>query len=112
MTPVAERMREIGALSAAARGRRGEVRRQLRSGELPLGEAMASPPEPLLDAALIDVIRWSRSNRSHGSRRSLEVIGRAALRDNVNLMMPLGRASERSRTWVAEHGGLWWRSTS
>lgn len=82
------------------------VKRSLRSGELTLTDAMRDPPRELRHALLIDVIRWTNRTRKTAA---LAYIGRQALRDNVNLMVPLGSASVMSRAWVAEHGYLWWK---
>lgn len=105
MTVTAERMTEIRALAHAKRRGMAAVRRKLRTGELTLGDVMAAQPAELNDVLLVDVLRWARRC---GGKRVAEIVGREALRDQVNLMVPLGRASARSRAWVAEHGVRSW----
>ena len=80
------------------------VKASLRSGALTLTDVMLDPPAVLADALLIDVIRWTRTKQRRP--RSIEEIGRRAVKDGVNLMLPVARASTRTRAWVAEHGGL------
>ena len=105
MTPTEQRHEAL----VAANARRGEIaaiKRDLRSGHLSLRSVMDDPPHELRRCLLIDVIRWART-ASNG--RSLAIIGRQALRDNVNLMLPLGDASTRTRAWAAEWGRYLWR---
>ncbi len=100
-------MDDLHAASIIARRNRAAVRAALRSGTLTLQDAMTSPPPELLRDPLIDVLRHGRGC----CRRSpawMEKLGREAVRDGVNLMVPLGRASARSRAWVAEHGSHRW----
>jgi hypothetical protein len=85
------------------RGRRAEAKRRLRSGDLSLADAMGDPPPEIAGMLLIDVIRALGTSR----RASLQDLGRMAIADRVNLMVPLGGASARSRAWVATHGGRW-----
>jgi hypothetical protein len=80
--------------------------RALRSGELTLDSVMADPPQALCHLALIDLIRMARtfSVKGRGHREVwVERLGRRAVLDNINLCIPLGRASMRSRSWVAEN---------
>jgi hypothetical protein len=94
-------------LANQARTNRATVKRNLRNGTLTLTDAMLNPPHELRNTLLIDVIRWTIRKRS--STAALAVIGKQAVRDNINLMVPLGSASVMSRAWVAEHGYYMWR---
>lgn len=85
-----------------------DVKYALRSGRLSLTDAMLTRPDVLGHALLIDVIRWTR-RQGRGRRPALTDIGKQALRDHVNLMVPLDEASLRSREWVAEYGTRYWR---
>lgn len=85
------------------------VRKRLRTGALPITAVMRTQPELLARAPLIDVIRWAYSP-NRGSR-AIEQLGRQAVIDGVNLMVPLGRASARSRAWVATNLRSWRPST-
>lgn len=80
---------------------RREVRAGLRSGTLTLKEVMREQPEAITDLALIDIIRMTRCRRNGPV---MQEIGRRAVRDNINLMVPLGKASVSSRAWVARNG--------
>lgn len=97
----AEHMAAIGAQSSALRKERSEVRRAIRTGVLTLEAVMSDPPPALAGVLLIDVVRLGYRYRT---AESVTELGRLALRAGVNLMIPLGVASERSRRWVAENG--------
>jgi hypothetical protein len=104
MTPAQlEQRRSAQMRSTDLRVRRSAAKRRLRSGDLLLTDAMSDPPPELADMLLIDVIR------ALGTRRSASIVelGRMAVADRVNLMVPLGSASARTRAWVAQHGGRW-----
>jgi hypothetical protein len=94
-------------LANQARTNQATVKRNLRNGTLSLTDVMLNPPHDLRNALLIDVIRWTIRTRSKTA--ALAVIGKHAVRDNINLMVSLGSASVMSRAWVAEHGYYMWR---
>jgi hypothetical protein len=106
--PTAEHMATIGAQGNALRKERSDARRALRTGALSMEAVMRDPPPALAGVPLIDVVRLGYRYRNGGA---ITEIGRMALRDGVNLMMPLGTASVRSREWVARHGCRYWRPT-
>ena len=89
------------------RARITELRHRIASNRAALDEVLLDPPEALERMAIADVVRLAYSQRSGAA---MERLGRLALRDGVNLMMPLGRASLRSREWVAEHAAWRWAS--
>jgi hypothetical protein len=99
----------VAALNTAnaRRNALAEAKRKLRTGALPLADAMTNPPPELASALLVDVIRWTYTVGRNPS--TIEEVGRNAIRAKVNLAMPLGRASAFSRAWVAEHGHSHWR---
>lgn len=88
----------------AKRARMTAIRRQAREGRHGLEALLLDPPPEIARLPMIDVVRMSRSGSA--SRTAMERLGRMALRDDVNLMMPIGRASVRTRRWVVEHA-LW-----
>lgn len=97
------------AARVVANERRTELaalKRGLRNGSVSLEAVLSDPPDELRGRLLIDVIRWTRS-KSNG--RAITEVGRQALRDNVNLMVAVGDTSARTRAWVAQWGGYWWR---
>lgn len=108
MTPQEQRQTALTTANES-RSQLAALKRQLRTGEISIEDAMKEPV--FADALLIDVVRFTRSC---GLRRqgTLTVLGKQALRDNVNLMVTVGRASERSKAWVAEHGYRHWRPSS
>ena len=84
-------------------------RRALRTGQLPLESVMRDQPAPLAGELLVDVVRMAYTNRA--STTGLERLGADAVSAGVNLMVPLGRASARSRAWVARNLRCWHPST-
>jgi len=75
-------------------------RRRLRSGELSVAEVLLDPPYVLRNMPVVNVLQMARSYRRGGVW--LERLGREAARDNVNLCVALGKASERTRYWTAQ----------
>lgn len=104
---LADQRRAHLSLANRRRAEVGEARAALRSGALPLEDVMADPPAALAAVALVDVIRWCRSTAPSQGRPAVVQIGQQAVRDDVNLLVPLGEASARSRAWVAQWGTRW-----
>ena len=85
------------------RAERAELRSRVRRGTLSLEDVLL-PAHPLVAGLpLADVLRWQYHER-HTSITALERLGRLAVRDDVNLMIRAGRASESSRRCVVRHG--------
>lgn len=101
-----ERLLDNMQLSLLKRSARAEIRRRLRTGQLSLTELVSDPPPEMEGVVLVDVLRMLRDTNRERGQASLAAIGRRAVVDGVNLMVPLGTASARSRAWVAEHGLL------
>jgi hypothetical protein len=91
------------ALKAATeqRMRISSIRRRARSGDLTLNELILDPPDELAHMPCVDVVRLTL--RSHHSTAGLQRLGRLAVRDGINLLMPVGGTSARTRAWIAEH---------
>jgi hypothetical protein len=83
---------------------RSEVRRGFRDGTLNLATVLADPPPELKRVLLVDVLRWAAVYQ--GATTRMVDLGAMALEARINLMVPLGRASVRTRAWAAEHGAL------
>ncbi len=88
--------------SLTLRRERAAIKTALRAGRVTLTDLMDEPPSAMADVMLIEVLRWARVSSS--SRRQLAMLGGWALRDGVNLMLPVGHAPMLARAWVAEHG--------
>lgn len=109
MSPTEQRRMSLAAANAQRRRIAG-VRRELLAGRLTLADVMDAPPVELEGVMLIDVLRMSRSSVSaRQAAPSLTRLGKLAVADNVNLLVPLGSASSCSRAWLAEHGSFWAR---
>lgn len=81
------------------------VRRGLRDRTLSLTGVLLDPPAELSDVLVLDVVRWARSASGQRGAAGMHRLGRLALRDGVNLLVPVGRASVATRAWAAQHGG-------
>jgi hypothetical protein len=103
-TPADKQRREALQRANKVRSELCECKRRMRSGDLTLTDVVTNQPAPLRNIPLVDIIRWTM--RTPGP--TLTEIGKRAVRDNINLMVPLGRASALSRAWVAEHGTYRW----
>jgi hypothetical protein len=108
-TPSSEQRSAALVLANERRAQIAAAKRDLRSGVLSLDDVLSNPPDALASVALVDLIRWCRSRSPLQRQSSLIRIGRRAVSDNVNLLVPLGEASVRSRDWVAEWGQSWRR---
>jgi len=77
------------------------VRRALRLDRGELARVLADPPECLHRLTLIDVVMLCLASR-RTQPRAIALLGRMALRDGVNLLLPVGRASPATRQWLAD----------
>lgn len=94
-------------IAQVRRARLAEIRRQAHDGTLSLADIVRDPPTELHGWTCVDVIRLKIRARSSNS---IARLGRLAVRDGVNLLMPIGRTSQRSRLWIIEHA-CWHIST-
>lgn len=79
---------------------RADYRRRLPGDADLLRAVLLDPPDDLKAVRLHEIVAWSRKDRC-ARTRGIESLGRRAVVHGVNLMMPLGRASLRSREWLA-----------
>lgn len=100
---VEERDRRL-RLANDKRLRVAALRQQMRTGQVTLTQVLMDPPEELSGYTILDVLRFPRSTDRYQGSAGLTRLGRMALRDGVNLAIPLGEASARTRAWAAEHG--------
>lgn len=108
MTPQEAQRRASLDVANVKRRQMGCIKADLRAGRLQLGDVMRDWPAELASVPLVDLIRWTRGKGPcHG--RAVVEIGRRAVRDKVNLMVPLGDASARSREWVAVNATYYWQ---
>lgn len=85
-----------------------QLRKRIKGDREYAATVFRDPPDAALDLAVVEVLVLARSAK--GWRSScLGEIGGQAVRDGVNLMMPLGRASARTREWAATEGLRWAR---
>lgn len=98
----AEQRRAALLLANESRTRISELKRALRSGQVALADVLTDPPDEFQNVPLVDVVRWSRGDVRHGGAW-FPRMGRRAVADGVNLMVPLGQASLRTRLWVVDY---------
>jgi hypothetical protein len=102
MSPEMQRRKACEAASRK-RAQITALKQQLLGGTLTLEDVLMDPPEALTQVPVIDVLRMTRRAGNRGARGLWQINGRA-VHAGVNLMMPLGLASERTREWAAENG--------
>lgn len=92
-----ERKREVGRL-----------RTRLKNNREFAEEILRNPPPEAARLAVIEVLVHARSQKGWRSECLMQ-IGNRAVADRINLLVPLGRASERTREWAATEGLRWAR---
>jgi len=85
-----------------------EIRAEISASRENACRVLLDPPEPALGLAVIEVLVLARSSLGWRSA-GVKEIGARALRDNVNVLVPLGEASQRTREWAATEGMVWAR---
>ena len=90
------------ALEKAQAVRREKARlcREVRESPDAFRSLLLDPPAVLANVRLYELARMTRRDRCNRGP-AIEGLGRRALIARVNLMVPLGRASRRSREWLA-----------
>jgi hypothetical protein len=104
LSPTEQRMAAL-EVANSKRLRKAELRRRLVSERGALRDVLLDPPPEFAHMPIIDVVRLAQTSRA---AKSLQRLGRLAVRDRVNLLMPLGSASLRTREWTAEHAQWKW----
>jgi hypothetical protein len=94
-----EHREEASRRSATKRRAAADLRRALRDGDVSLAEVLLDPPECLAHLPIFQVLTMGRSL----GPRKLQYLNTWAMREFVNLAVPLGQASKRSRKWCAEN---------
>ncbi len=79
-----------------------EWRKRLRRNVPEIRRALATKPDPIAEVLVVELLSWARARGLRAGQ--LEEIGRQAVVDDVNLLVPLGRASVKTRAWAIEHG--------
>lgn len=102
-----ERSRALG-IGNAKRVERARIRSGVLDGSIAIREILEEPPPAVHGLTLYEVVHFTRRDRRSGvAWRSR--LGRAAVRDGVNLLMPVERACRESREWCAENAPKVWR---
>lgn len=83
------------------RTRIAQLKTRIRRGEISLAEIMNDPPGELENWTCADVVALQYSRRT--GTPALERLGRMAVRDDINLFVPMCRASVRTRAWITQH---------
>lgn len=100
MIDLVEQRAEARKASAVKRGRIAELRKHVQAGRVGVDVLLLEPPALIAHMALVDVMGLARPDRCGPWR---EGIGRAAVRDGVNVLVPVGKASRVTREWAAAH---------
>lgn len=99
-------MADLNTMSADLRGSRAKVRRDLVTGAVSLADVLADPPAVILDLTILEVLKMLRGG--HSERRIWQHrLGQQALRDQVNVLVQVGRSSQATREWAVAHGQVY-----
>lgn len=99
MSPTTQRREALDSANAL-RAERAEIRKGLRDGSLTLENVLLDPPEALLAVPLLDVLQMDRHRRTTAMWR----LNGLAVHEGVNLMLPVGHASEQTRRFAIALG--------
>jgi hypothetical protein len=106
MSPEMQRSRALES-AREQKAKLTKIRKGLRDGTLTLRDVLVDPPEELHNTPIIDVLRW---NRSKGTRSNvLWQMNAWAVRQQINLLMPVGRASKDTRLFAVALGSNYQR---
>lgn len=94
-------MRVATQLANQKRSDLRELKRHIRAGRVSMESVFTDRPECACHLPLIDVMGLARVSRGAKGHAWRERVGSLAVRDGVNLMVPLGRSSVRSREWAS-----------
>lgn len=95
--------REALAIANVKRSAIREIKRQVQVGELVLADLLRDPPPALAHMSVFEVMMLRRQLRGQSSDAARQKIGGRAVADQVNVLIPLGRASQRTRNWAADN---------
>lgn len=79
-----------------------ELRTRLRAGDEDMIDVLRRREPLCANMALVDVVRLKRQQRIK-TGQSLIDLGRAATTANINLLVPLGKASRHSIEWLVDY---------
>ena len=85
------------------RGLLKEMKARVRDGRVPLRDVLMSPPKEFEHYAIVDVVRLARNVPRYRSPAWFQRMGQAASQQQINLLIPVGTASLRTRRWVVEY---------
>ncbi len=85
------------------RRERADLKAAMRDGTVTLDDLLMTPHPAVVDTPLIDVLLWRR-RATRMQAPALARLGERAVRDRVNLLLPVGAASERVRAWCVVNG--------
>jgi hypothetical protein len=83
------------------REQRHTIKQDLQAGTLTLTDILTAPHPAVATTPLLDVMLWARKRGMQAP--GLARVGEQAIRDRVNLLLPVGSASLRMRKWCAEN---------
>lgn len=101
MSPDAKRLAGLER-AHAKRSQISVIRQALRRGEITLEDVLLDPPEVLASVPLLDVLQMDRDRDTRST--TMWKLNGAAVQEGVNLMLPVGRASEQTRRFAIALG--------
>lgn len=80
-----------------------EMKERVRDGRVPLRDVLMAPPKQFEHYAIVDVVRLARNVPRYRSPAWFQRMGQAASQQQINLLIPVGTASLRTRRWVVQY---------
>lgn len=101
--PVTGHEQRLRALAAANHKRvtRRFYRDCVLDGRIELRDLLLDPPVELYGLTVLDLMSMPYSRKQSYSGPWKEKLGKSAVRDGVNLLLPIERASSHTREWAA-----------
>ena len=82
-----------------------DVRRRARRNPQFVVDTLMAPPECVHHITVLELLTMARVNGMRAD--AIEHVGGRAVEDDINLLVPLGRASTRTRYWACVNGLEW-----
>jgi hypothetical protein len=77
-------------------------KRSMRGNAKAVIDALEERPDDLAHIPVVELLAWARTCGLRSA--TMEKVGRRAVADGVNLLVPLGRASSHTRQWAMDYG--------
>lgn len=89
-------------LANSTRRELGQLRRDIHAGRVDIAKLLYDPPAYIWHLSVFEVLMLFRRDRRAAAWK--REVGAAAVSSQVNLLVPIADASDRTLNWVLRHG--------